>query len=93
MDLIHRVRALADEAAWAGEHALAQALHAVANLGGQAPAAAVHTAHGRDPDVVVGPDLAAVLASLGAADVGEFNALHAAGGETVHVVRGFRFVE
>ena len=93
MDLIERVRDLADEAAASGHHVLAQSLHAVANLGGKPPAAVIHTAPGREPVVVCGPDLPAVLASLRMNDVGEFNALNGAGGASVHVVREFRFVE
>lgn len=93
MDLIHRVRDLADEAAAAGQHDLAQALHAVANLGGQRPAAVVHTAPGREPVVVVGPDLPAVLADLRIEDMVDYNALNATAGESVRVVREFRFVE
>jgi hypothetical protein len=93
MDLIHRVRALADEAAAAGCHDLALALHAVANLGGKPPAAVVHAAPGRGPVVVVGPDLSAVLASLGVADPAAFSARGAPAGETIQAVREFRFVE
>jgi hypothetical protein len=77
----------------AARHELAQALHAVANLGGKAPAAVVHTAPGREPSVVLGPDLPAVLASLNVRDVGEFNALHGSSGESVRIVRELRFVE
>jgi hypothetical protein len=83
MDLIDRVRELADEAAEAGQHQLSQALHAVANLGGKTPAAVVHTAPGGEPSVVLGPDLAAVLAFLNVGAVGG----------PVRVVRELRFVE
>jgi hypothetical protein len=93
MDLLHRVRALADEAAETGQLALGQALHAVANLGGKVPAAVVHTEPGGEPIVVVGPDLPAVQRSLGIEDLAEYNALHAPGGTTARVVREFRFVE
>ena len=43
--------------------------------------------------MVIGPDLTTVLAALGVRDVGEFNALHSTGGESVRVVRELRFVE
>jgi hypothetical protein len=46
MDLIDRAFELADEAAEAGGHELSQALHAIANLGGKAPAAVVNAAPG-----------------------------------------------
>lgn len=93
MDLIERVRLLADEAKDQGRHAMSQALHAVANLGGKRPAAVVHTRPGMAPAVIVGPDLTAVLDSLNVPDLGEFNALNGPRGEAVHLVGEFRFVE
>jgi hypothetical protein len=93
MDLLHRVRALADEAAETGQLALAQALHAVVNLGGKGPAALVYVEQYQEPIVVVGPDLPAVRRSLGIDDLAEFNALNGPGGTTARVVREFRFVE
>jgi hypothetical protein len=93
MDLIDQVRALADECYDRGELVLAQSLHAAANLGGKPPAAVVLSEPGLDPVVVVGPDLPAVLASLGVRTVDEYNDAHRLAGGSLEVVRDFRFVE
>jgi hypothetical protein len=93
MDLLDRVQALADDAADQGDHALAQALHAVASLGGKPPAAVVHMVPRQAPAMVVGPDMAAVLAFLKVTDVAAFNARRDAAGEAVLAVGRFRYVE
>jgi len=93
MDLLHRIRALADEAAETGQLALAQALHAVANLGGKGPAALVYVEQGQESVLVVGPDLPAVKRSLGIEDLTEFSTRNAPRGTTTRAVREFRFVE
>ena len=93
MDLIDRVRELADEAAGAGRHELAQALHAVANLNGRRPAAVVLTRADGEAVVLVGPDPAALLADLKVDNPAEYDAWAAAGGGVVRVVRELRYVE